>query len=196
MPMIQTDSQHYSDIADAIRDMTDSQTEYYPSEMAAGIRSIPLYAQHEMYVGCQLLYTSINTSSSTAQAFHCFDSDGQGHLLSGQIVCPVTIPTGYTLKYRISAILNSSNENNAEIYINSQKILSASTWASTYGTFITHYGSHCMSDLFSFEDIATETRYIGTYTPQAWNLKLASSVNGQYAYAEHIILHMYLVKSS
>lgn len=49
MPMIQTDSQHYSDIADAIRDMTDSQTEYYPSEMAAGIRSIPQEIVEEDY---------------------------------------------------------------------------------------------------------------------------------------------------
>lgn len=49
MPMIQTDSQHYTDIADAIRDMQGSQTEFYPADMPAGIRSIPQEVIEEDY---------------------------------------------------------------------------------------------------------------------------------------------------
>ena len=41
MPMIQTDSQHYSDIADAIRAKNGSQTTYYPADMATAISNIP-----------------------------------------------------------------------------------------------------------------------------------------------------------
>jgi hypothetical protein len=41
MPMIQTDSQHYTDIADAIRAQNESQDVYYPADMAAAIRSLP-----------------------------------------------------------------------------------------------------------------------------------------------------------
>lgn len=40
MPMIQTDSQHYTDIADAIRDQNGTQDVYYPEEMAAAVRAI------------------------------------------------------------------------------------------------------------------------------------------------------------
>lgn len=59
MPMIQTDSQHYTDIADAIRDMSGNEETFYPSEMAAGVRSIPqtiaiqpiIYSLEEREVG-------------------------------------------------------------------------------------------------------------------------------------------------
>lgn len=59
MPLIQTDSQHYSDIADAIRDMSGNEETFYPSEMAAGVRSIPqtiaiqpiIYSLEEREVG-------------------------------------------------------------------------------------------------------------------------------------------------
>lgn len=59
MPMIQTDSQHYSDIADAIRDMSGSSEVFYPADMAAGVRSIPqtiaiqpiIYSLEEREVG-------------------------------------------------------------------------------------------------------------------------------------------------
>lgn len=59
MPLIQTDSQHYTDIADAIRDMSGNEDTFYPSEMAAGVRSIPqtiaiqpiIYSLEEREVG-------------------------------------------------------------------------------------------------------------------------------------------------
>ena len=59
MPMIQTDSQHYSDIADAIRDMSGSSEVFYPADMAGGVRSIPqtiaiapiIYSLEEREVG-------------------------------------------------------------------------------------------------------------------------------------------------
>lgn len=40
MPMIQTDSQHYTDIADAIRDQNGTQDVYYPADMPAAIREL------------------------------------------------------------------------------------------------------------------------------------------------------------
>lgn len=59
MPMIQTDSQHYTDIADAIRDMSGSSEVFYPADMAGGVRSIPqtiaiapiIYSLEEREVG-------------------------------------------------------------------------------------------------------------------------------------------------
>lgn len=41
MSLIQTDSQHYTDIADAIRTKLNSQDVYYPSDMKPAILSIP-----------------------------------------------------------------------------------------------------------------------------------------------------------
>lgn len=41
MSMIETDSQNYTAIADAIRTMNGSQDTYYPNEMATAIRAIP-----------------------------------------------------------------------------------------------------------------------------------------------------------
>lgn len=38
---IETDSQHYTDIAEAIRDMNGTENTYYPEEMASAIRAIP-----------------------------------------------------------------------------------------------------------------------------------------------------------
>lgn len=40
MALVVTDSQHYNDIADAIRSKNGKSTEYYPSEMAQAIRAI------------------------------------------------------------------------------------------------------------------------------------------------------------
>lgn len=78
MPMIQTDSQHYTDIADAIRDMSGSSEVFYPADMAGGVRSIPqtiaiapiIYSLEEREVGVwtdgkPLYQKTIITSNST-----------------------------------------------------------------------------------------------------------------------------------
>ena len=59
MPMIQTDSQHYSDIADAIRAKNGTQNTYYPADMAGAISAIPIGGQGYTYY--------IKTTSTSGQ---------------------------------------------------------------------------------------------------------------------------------
>lgn len=49
MPKIETDSEHYTNIANAIREMTGTQDTYYPADMAQAIRSIPQEVIEEDY---------------------------------------------------------------------------------------------------------------------------------------------------
>lgn len=125
MPLIQTDSQHYTDIADAIRDMSGNEDTFYPSEMAAGVRSIPqtiaiqpiIYSLEEREVGVwtdgKPLYQksfecSINVGSSWVNTnitlenvdklIHCYGGNKWGSSSNGTAV------------YNIMADMTSDNK--------------------------------------------------------------------------------------
>jgi hypothetical protein len=57
MPMIQTDSQNYTDIANAIRSKTGKQAAMYPSEMAGEIESISIPEFSQVILDADFMYS-------------------------------------------------------------------------------------------------------------------------------------------
>lgn len=157
------------------------------------------YSEIPIYLGSQVIFpTRIGTSSSSRTNFYCAGVDANNDAQQFNIITRnMTIPTGYEVQYRLSAIFNSQERNTAQLYVNDTLISESGTWASGSGesAYIGHYGNCIMSPLFKFTNITPEQRYIGTQGQMGFNINIRSSVNGQYACIENLTIHAYLVKT-
>lgn len=161
----------------------------FPNETGIKNNDIPIY------LGSQLLYKDrISTNSTSKTGFFCSRCNTTTHDADTiQIARGITVPSGYEIQYKLSAVLNSQNCY-ADVYINSLKLLTGRTNIGTVTNFLGHYGVEYMSNLFRFQDIASENRYIDGNSTQSFNYYIASTVNGQTAWAENVTIHAYLVK--
>ena len=163
----------------------------FPNETGIKNNDIPIY------LGSQLLYKDRVTTTSTSKTdFFCdnyYNGDAD-HIHA--IVSNVVVPSGYEVQYRVSALLNSQEANQAQIYINEKLMISGGSWiGSQPDTYLGHFGDVRMSNLFKFSDIPTEPRYlVPSSDRQGYNFSLASSVDGKRAWAENVTIHAYLVK--
>ena len=198
MPMIQTDSKHYTDIANAIRAKNGLLAQYYPEDMARAINDLPVFGTLAMpiYLGSQMLYYgTLNTNSTSRTNFYAMSASGSPSDVSTIEFTNFIVPDGYEKYYRVSAILNSFSSNLSEIYINDIKMISSNTWVGDGNIWIEHYGKQIFSDLFRFKDIPTEPRYMYPTSGSGYNFNLRSSASGQKVWAEKVTLHIYLVKN-
>lgn len=172
-----------------IDDSAPSAYKVYSSE-----KTEEIYSQVPILLASQLIYAgTISTSSNGRQYFYFYP-------VSKAKFFGITVPSGYEIKYRISAIMNSSDSNNSQIYVNATKVIDGgNTWIGSNASYYDHSGDMYYSDYFKFTDIATETRYVESsspYAPQAWNIGVASSESGKTAYARNVTLHAYMVRTS
>lgn len=133
-----------------------------------------------------IISTRVDTTGTTKKGFYAMENAQP----------PYQPPQGYKKKYRVSALLNTDDSNLARVYINSELLLSATTWiGGQTSTFLGHFGAYRISDLIDLDDIAKETRYMGGGSQDYYNFYLSSSNNNR-AYCENVTLHVYLCKES
>ncbi len=154
----------------------------FPSH-SSGIESQGLQLDNMIYVGSQELYPSFTTSEAgTTSLLGAYDY----RLIDG-IFTGITIPTGYVRAYRLTAQVQTTNENKVTVYINNIGTAAVGTWSgATFRNILA-------SRIFKESEITLEATY-GYTKKQGTNLK----VNNSAAYACNvyaITLHAYLVKS-
>lgn len=150
---------------------------------SSSIESQGLQLDDLVYVGSQELYPSFTTSEAgTTSLLGAYDY----RLING-IFAGIIIPTGYVRAYRLTAQVQTPNENKVTVYINNIGTNSVGTWSgATFRNILA-------SRIFKESEITLEETY-GYTQKQGTNLK----VNNSAAYACNvyaITLHAYLVKT-
>lgn len=150
---------------------------------SSSIESQGLQLDDLIYMGSQELYPSFSTSEvGTTSLLGAYDY----RLING-IFTGITIPTGYERAYRLTAQVQTTNENKVTVYINNIGTAAVGTWsAPTFRNILA-------SRIFKESEITLEATY-GYTQKQGTNLKVSNSASylcNVYA----ITLHAYLVKS-
>ena len=151
---------------------------------SSSIESNGLAIDDLIYVGSQELYSSFSTSEAgTTSLLGTYDK----RLLNG-IFTGITIPDGYVRAYRVTAQVQTVNENTVTVYINNIATSSTGSWSGP--TFRYILGSR----IFKEDEVTLEETF-NYPSRQGTNLKVNNSASylcNVYA----ITLHAYLVKSS
>ena len=136
-----------------------------------------------IYIGSQVLYDSYQTSTSGKTAIlGSYNYDLIQGLFSG-----VTIPDDYVRAYRITAQVNTNNNNKGYVCLNNIESNQVNTWSATTMRKI------ASSRIFKETDITLETTF--GYTKQGVNLYVGNTAAYQ-ANFYNITVHGYLVKAS
>ena len=136
-----------------------------------------------IYIGSQVLYDSYQTSASGKTAIlGSYNYDLIQGLFSG-----VTIPDDYVRAYRITAQVNTNNNNKGYVCLNNIESNQVNTWSATTMRKI------ASSRIFKETDITLETTF--GYTKQGVNLYVGNTAAYQ-ANFYNITVHGYLVKAS
>ena len=136
-----------------------------------------------IYIGSQVLYDSYQTSASGKTAIlGSYNYDLIQGLFSG-----VTIPDDYVRAYRITAQVNTNNNNMGYVCLNNIESNQVNTWSATTMRKI------ASSRIFKETDITLETTF--GYTKQGVNLYVGNTAAYQ-ANFYNITVHGYLVKAS
>lgn len=144
------------------------------------------------YLGSMMLLDEGQTSSTTATGMYA-GQKGHFGLYSGS--GSISVPAGYKVKVKVSAILNSAEENLAILSINNVDLMQASTWiGNTSSVFYKHYGQTRFSDMIDLDNIQTTSRYFDGTSTGYYNFYLRSSVSGKSAFINNLTLHYYAVK--
>ena len=147
------------------------------------IESSGLLVDDVIYVGSQVLYDSYQMTTATKQAvLGSYNYDLIQGLFNG-----VTIPSSYVRAYRITAQMNTSNNNKASVWLNNIQSSLVNTWSNNTMRKI---GS---TRIFKESEIILETTY--GYSRDGTNLYCQNSGNYQ-ANFWNITVHAYLVKST
>lgn len=132
-----------------------------------------------------LPFTNLSTNSTSAYNFWYFEPS---HINAG-----ITVPTGYELKYAISAFLNSADSNYCELYINNTLLRRASTWiGAPSSAYNGHYGMFQISNYYGLNELPKANRYLGG-SQQGYNINFRSS-SSVYAMLSSPTIHRKLVK--
>ena len=155
----------------------------FPTQ-SGSIESDGLVLDNFIYMGSQELYPSFTTSTAgTTSLLGAYDQ----RLLAG-IFSGITIPTGYTRAYRITAQVQTANENTVTIYINNIATNSVGTWSGVTFRYI------LSSRIFKEDEVILEDVF--NYTSrQGMNLKVTNS-DSYLCNVYAITLHAYLVKTN
>lgn len=147
------------------------------------IESSGLLVDDVIYVGSQVLYDSYQMTTATKQAvLGSYNYDLIQGLFNG-----INIPSAYVRAYRITAQMNTSNNNQASVWLNNIQSSLVNTWSNNTMRKI---GS---TRIFKESEIILETTY--GYSRDGTNLYCQNSGNYQ-ANFWNITVHAYLVKST
>lgn len=136
-----------------------------------------------IYVGSQELYPSFNTSAAgTTSILGAYDY----RLIEGLFV-GVTIPKGYTKGYRLTAQVQTANENTITVSLNNISTNAVGTWSRET------FRNIASSKIFKQSELTLET--VVGYYKQGVNLKVANS-HAYEANVYAITLHAYLIRES
>lgn len=136
-----------------------------------------------IYLGSQVLYDNYQmTSAGKVAVLGSYNYDLIAGLFTG-----ITLPSAYERAYRVTAQMNTYNNNQASIYLNNFQSNLINTWSNTSMRKI---GS---TRIFKESEIQLETTY--NYTKQGTNLYCSNSGNYQ-ANFWNITVHCYLVKKT
>lgn len=136
-----------------------------------------------IYLGSQVLYDNYQMTSAGKNAvLGSYNYDLIQGLFTG-----ITIPSAYERAYRVTAQMNTFNNNQASIWLNNFQSNLINTWSNTSMRKI---GS---TRIFKESEIQLETTY--NYTKQGTNLYCSNSGNYQ-ANFWNITVHCYLVKKT
>lgn len=147
------------------------------------IESSGLLVDDIIYVGSQVLYDSYQMTTATKQAV----LGSYGYDLIQGLFNGINIPSAYVRAYRISAQMNTSNNNQASIWLNNIQSNLINTWSNNTMRKI---GS---TRIFKESEITLETTY--GYSRDGTNLYCQNSGNYQ-ANFWNITVHAYLVKNT
>ena len=147
------------------------------------IESSGLLVDDVIYVGSQVLYDSYQMTTATKQTvLGSYNYDLIQGLFNG-----INIPSAYVRAYRITAQMNTSNNNQASVWLNNIQSSLVNTWSNNTMRKI---GS---TRIFKESEIILETTY--GYSRDGTNLYCQNSGNYQ-ANFWNITVHAYLVKST
>ncbi len=136
-----------------------------------------------IHVGSQELYPSFSTSAAgTTALLGAYDY----RLIEGLFV-GVTIPTGYTKGYRLTAQVQTSNGNTITVYLNNIGTNAVGTWSKAT------FRNIASSKIFKQSEITLETTT--GYDKNGINLKVTNS-QAYEANVYAITLHAYLIRES
>lgn len=136
-----------------------------------------------IYLGSQVLYDNYQMTSAGKNAvLGSYNYDLIQGLFTG-----ITIPSAYERAYRVTAQMNTYNNNQASIWLNNFQSNLINTWSNNTMRKI---GS---TRIFKESEIQLETTY--NYTKQGTNLYCSNSGNYQ-ANFWNITVHCYLVKKT
>ena len=136
-----------------------------------------------IYVGSQELYPSFNTSAEgITSLLGAYDY----RLIDGLFV-GVTIPKGYTKGYRLTAQVQTANENTITVYLNNIGTNAVGTWSRAT------FRNIASSKIFKQSELTLETTT--GYNKQGVNLKVENS-HAYEANVYAITLHAYLIRES
>ena len=147
------------------------------------IESSGLMVDDVIYVGSQVLYDNYQMTTATKQAI----LGSYNHDLIQGIFQGVNIPSAYVRAYRISAQINTNNNNQASVWLNNIQSNTGNTWSNTSMRKI------ISTRIFKESEITLETAY--NYSRDGTNLYCQNS--GPYqANFYNITVHAYLVKNT
>lgn len=147
------------------------------------IESSGLIVDDVIYVGSQVLYDSYQMTTATKQAvLGSYSYDLIQGLFTG-----ITIPSAYERAYRITAQMNTNNNNQASVWLNNIQSSLVNTWSNNTMRKI---GS---TRIFKESEIILETTY--GYSRDGTNLYCQNSGNYT-ANFWNITVHAYLVKTT
>ncbi len=136
-----------------------------------------------IYVGSQELYPSFNTlAAGTTLILGAYDY----RLIEGLFV-GVTIPKGYTKGYRLTAQVQTANENTITVSLNNISTNAVGTWSRAT------FRNIASSKIFKQSELTLET--VVGYYKQGVNLKVENS-HAYEANVYAITLHAYLIRES
>lgn len=145
-----------------------------------------------IHLSSQLFYIGPVTTQGSRVNFYC-DYAGNPDT-QHMFLMPMSIPSGYHVEYRLSALMLSEGPHYAQLYINDVKMMEAVSWTGNASSFWNgHYGHIVYSELFRFSDIPTEAIYLYTTGGRGFNFNLRGSASG-FARVENVMLHAYLVR--
>lgn len=147
------------------------------------IESSGLLVDDIIYVGSQVLYDNIQLTTATKQAV----LGSYGYDLIQGLFTGITIPSAYERAYRITAQMNTNNNNQASVWLNNIQSNLINTWSNNTMRKI---GS---TRIFKESEIVLETTY--GYSKDGTNLYCQNSGNYT-ANFWNITVHAYLVKST
>ena len=147
--------------------------------------------QKEIYIGSFQIYGSTGIQTQARTNFYTGTPD------YFRMIKPSAIPSGYTLYMAVGAIIESSDSNYGQLYINDTKLCQGSTWIGTISTsgFHNHYGKFEISDWFVYDSLPKASRYIDNSGSQYYNFNLRNTDTSKQVEAHAITVFNKLVRT-